>query len=291
MKNKMKKLFGEINLTWKKVILLAIIMGIYTAVVAMIPSLKYTSFHTIAVTFEVWILFGIIIIMNSKSNKDSALKCFVFFLISQPLVYLIQDVINHSHLFVTYYRFWVIWTVLCLPMGYIGYYMKKDKWWGYLILLPMIIMTAFSYSGYLSNFIFSYPKYILIVLFCISMMIIYPLYIFNNKKIKIVGVIISCILIIIITIYNIIKPPVYNTQILSSNEEHYFDDTYNVYLTDSKYGDVKVIYMDVIETYMVEADFKREGKTSMVIESPEGEKEEYKIDIKRDTYEIKKKKN
>ena len=108
-------------------------------------------------------------------------------------------------------------------MGYIGYYMKKDKWWGYLILFPMIIMNAFSYSGYLSNFIFSYPKYILIVLFCISMMIIYPLYIFNNKKIKTVGVVISSIIIIIITIYNIIKPPVYNTQILSSNEENYFD--------------------------------------------------------------------
>ena len=66
----MKKLFGDLNLTWKKIIIYSILIGIYTAVVATIPALKYTSFHTIAVTLEVWILFGILIIMNSKSNKD-----------------------------------------------------------------------------------------------------------------------------------------------------------------------------------------------------------------------------
>ena len=91
---KIKKIFGEINITWLKLIISAIMIGIYTALMALIPTLKYTSFHDITVTFEVWILFGIIIIMNSKSAVDSALKCFVFFLISQPLVYLIQVPFN-----------------------------------------------------------------------------------------------------------------------------------------------------------------------------------------------------
>lgn len=79
MQKTIKKLFGEIDLTWRKLIISAVIAGIYTAVMALIPQLHYTSFHTITVSFEVWILFGIIIIMNSKSNLDSALKCFVFF--------------------------------------------------------------------------------------------------------------------------------------------------------------------------------------------------------------------
>lgn len=47
----MKKIFGELNLTWKKLILYAIILGVYTAIVAMIPGLKYTSFNTITITF------------------------------------------------------------------------------------------------------------------------------------------------------------------------------------------------------------------------------------------------
>ena len=138
VKKLMQKLFGGIDLTWPKLILFAIIAGVLTAVIAIIPALLYTSFHAITATFEVWILFGILIILNSKSNLDSALKCFVFFLISQPLVYLIQVPFSWQGwgLF-QYYRYWFIWTVLCLPMGYIGYYMKQDKWWGYLILLPL----------------------------------------------------------------------------------------------------------------------------------------------------------
>lgn len=101
----MKKIFGGINLTWPKVIIMAIVLGIYTAIMAMLPIVNDTSFSDLTVTFEVWILFGIFIIMNSKSPKDSAFKCFVFFLISQPLVYLIQDVVNKSNLFITYYRY------------------------------------------------------------------------------------------------------------------------------------------------------------------------------------------
>ena len=106
----MKKLFGGINLTWKKLVVFSIFAGIYTAVMAMLPIAKDTSFNDLTVTFEVWIFFGIFIIMNSKSPKDSALKCFIFFLISQPLVYLVQDIIKQSNLFNTYYRFGIIRT-------------------------------------------------------------------------------------------------------------------------------------------------------------------------------------
>ena len=124
----MKKLFGEINLTWKKLIIFSIIAGVYTGVMAMLPIAENTSLDDISISFEVWILFGILIIMNSKSAKDSALKCFVFFLISQPLVYLVQ--VPFSNLgwgILNYYRNWIVWTMLTIPMGFIGYYMKKDK--------------------------------------------------------------------------------------------------------------------------------------------------------------------
>ena len=77
--DKLKKIFGGINLNWKKLIIFAIIAGVYTAIMAMLPIVKNTSFSDLTVTFEVWILCGIFIIMNSKSAKDSAVKCFVFF--------------------------------------------------------------------------------------------------------------------------------------------------------------------------------------------------------------------
>ncbi len=283
----MKKLFGEINLTWKKLIIFAIVAGIYTALMAIIPIFKHTSFETIVATFEVWIFFGIIIIMNSKSNKDSALKCFVFFLISQPIIYLLQVPFSWQHwnLF-GYYKYWFIWTIFCLPMGYIGYYMKKNKWWGYIILLPMIILTSFEYMTYLSYFTFSYPKYLLICLFCIGALIAYPLYIFENKKIRTVGVVISSLLIVIISIYGFINPLHYKTQIMSNGEKYKFDDTYKVYLEDAKYGKVEIIYLESIEDYFVQADFVKEGKTKITLEDVNGNKKIYNIDIKRDTYRI-----
>lgn len=287
MTKTIKKLFGGIDLTWPKLIIAAVAAGVYTAVMALIPAVHYTSFHTIVVTFEVWILFGILIIMNSKSNLDSALKCFVFFLISQPLVYLIQ--VPFSELgwaLFGYYRFWFIWTLLCFPMGFIGYWMKKGKWWGYLILLPMIVLTAESYMGYFSDFQFSMPRYILIVLFCACAMILYPVAIFENKKIKAAGVAISGAFIAVLTIICLLNPPVYSTEIMGNGENYQFDDTYTAYLSDKKYGDVEIRYDDGAEDYMLHADFKRAGDTVLTLVSPAGEKTEYDLHIKRDTYNL-----
>lgn len=286
----LKKLFGGIDLTWPKVIIAAVTAGAFTAAMAIIPALKYTSFNTITVTLEVWILFGIIIIMNSKSNLDSALKCFVFFLISQPLVYLIQ--VPFSSLgwgIFVYYKYWFIWTLLCLPMGFIGYYMKKDKWWGLIILLPMIVITGYSYYGYFQDFQFSMPRYILVCLFCVCAMIIYPIAVFNDKKIRTAGAVIGAAIAVVLTVLCLMRPPVYSTDLMGNNEEHPFDDTYSVYLEDPKYGDVKIVYLESINDYLLHADLKRSGDTVLTLESPAGEKTQYDVHIERTTYEIKKK--
>ena len=285
----MKKLFGEMNLTWKRTILFAIIAGVYTAIMAMIPMAKDTSFADITVSFEVWIFFGIFIIMNSKSAKDSALKCLVFFLISQPLVYLIQDAIKHSNLFITYYRNWIFWTIATIPMGFIGYYMKKDEWWGLLILAPILVFLGEHYSTYLSKTMFSFPYHLLTTLFCLITLIIYPIAIFNNKKNKIVGIVISILIIIVMTGFALSKPSVYNTTIFVNGENYKFDDTYKVYLTDESFGKVYIVFEKNIDDYMVNAEFKKTGKAELVLESPKGEKEIYEIDIKDHTYSVNKK--
>ena len=53
----MKKLFGGINLTWKKLIISAIIIAIYTAIMAIVPITKDTFFRDISIYFEWCILF------------------------------------------------------------------------------------------------------------------------------------------------------------------------------------------------------------------------------------------
>ena len=284
---KIKKLFGGIDLSWKKIIIFAILAGIYTALMAIIPQVKHTSFNTITTTLEVWIFIGIFIIMNSKSNKDSALKCFVFFLISQPLIYLIQIPFSWQGLnLLQYYKFWFILTILCLPMGYIVYYIKKDKWWGYLILLPMILITAYSYYTYLTYFTFYCPRYILISIFCVISTIMYPIILFDNQIIKIIGTIISGLIIICLTILVILNPYKYSTDILSQVDNQDITNEYKVYLKDNKYGDVSIKYIESIDSYMIHADFAKSGKTELIIETPEGEVKKYNLSIEMDTYKI-----
>ena len=208
----------------------------------------------------------------------------------QPLVYLIQVPFSELgwQLF-GYYRYWFMWTLLCFPMGFVGYWMKKDKWWGYLILLPMIALTAMSYATYFSDFLFYLPRFILLSVFCAAAMILYPVVIFKNRAIKAVGAAVGGAAVIAITVFCLLNPPVYSTEIMSNSEEHTLNDSYTVSLADDSYGDVKIVYMEDVEDYMLHADFRKGGDTVLTIASPKGEKTEYDLHIERNTYEVTKK--
>ena len=286
----MKKLFGGINLTWKKLIISAIIIGISVGLANSVSFLSNTSFTDPAVYFDLWILFGIIIIMNSKSNKDSALKCFIFFLISQPLIYLVEVPFSHMgwSLF-GYYRYWFMWTILCLPMGYIGYYLKKNKWWGLLILLPMLLLVGSSTVTYLRFMIFSFPKHILSYLFCIACTIIYPLYVLGDKKAKIIGLVIGVILIISSTVYALTNRFVYETDVLINSDKIPIDKNYKVFLKDKEYGKLSISLIKGLEEYGVHAELIKEGKTEFVLEAPDKTKRIFTLKIKRDTYDVEEK--
>ncbi|MCR5134109.1 MAG: hypothetical protein K6B12_00570 [Clostridiales bacterium] len=287
----MKKLFGEIDMTWKKVILIAVIAGLYTGLMAFLPAAKDTSFADISITFEVWILFGILIIVNSGSPLDAALKCFVFFLISQPLVYLVQVPFNvYGWGIFAYYRNWFLWTLFTFPMGYIGYYMKKDKWWGLLILAPMLAFLAFHYHRFLRDIMTAFPHHLLTILFIVVTMIIYPLYIFKDKKIRLAGLAVSIALLLAATVFAFVQGgSFYNTTLITSGGETAgleFDDTYTVRLSDDSFGEVSIVYEENIEDYMVNAAFKKEGDTQLIMTAPGGGEYVYQITVYSDHYDI-----
>ena len=245
---KVKKLFGGINLSWKKLIIFAISTAVYTATMAIIPIAKDTSFSDIAATLEWWILFGVIIICNSKSPKDSALKCFIFFLISQPLIYLLQVPFSWQgwHLF-SYYKYWFIWTLLTIPMGYIGYYIKKDNILSVIILLPMLILLAIIGIGFFSSTLKNFPHHLLSGIFCFIAIILIILGVLNKKK----NIIISFAIIAIFTI----------GYVLISNGILF--DTYKKYET---YEDLKEYGITLSDEYYISGFFSTEQGTAEIIE-------------------------
>lgn len=255
---KLKKLFGGIYLDWKKLIIFAIIAAVYTATMAIIPITKDTSFRDISITFEWWILFGIIIICNSKSKLDSALKCFVFFLISQPLIYLLQVPFSWQgwHLF-SYYKYWFIWTLLTIPMGYIGYYIKNDNILSAIILLPMLIFLGILGINYFSSMLENFPFHILSCISCFAMIVLIVLGVLSKTKLRSL-----CFIIVIITTIGFF---IYKGGISSDYETYKTLEDYNLsgdvmvsFFKGTKKGNVEVMHPG--EFYTLKLNGKRSGK-------------------------------
>lgn len=60
-------------------------------------------------------------------------------------------------------------------------------------------------------------------------------------------------------------------------------------MADDKYGDVSVEYIEGAGYYMVHADFKKQGQTELIINTPDGTIKRYDLNIELFSYELKEK--
>ena len=182
------KLYGGISLTWPAVILYAVGTAVLTTIFLVVPIFRDTSFMRMGETLEAWIFFAVIIIANGNTPLESALKTFVFFLISQPLIYLFQVPFSWQGwgLF-RYYKYWFVLTLCTFPTALIGWYIRKKNWLSLLILMPVLILLAYFCEDGLEHVIHQFPKLLIMAVFCILQVLIY-LYTFTEKiSQKIVG--------------------------------------------------------------------------------------------------------
>ena len=177
-----KKLFGGLKMSWPRVILFALIAGAFTALMALVAP-NGSSFRQIAVNAEAWVLFAILIITNCDKPLEAACKTFVFFLISQPLVYLIQVPFQADgwQIF-RYYPYWFIITLLTFPGAFLGWYIKRDDFWAGLILSVMLVLLIWHGVQYLRNLILYFPNYLISVLFCFALVPLLIFGIFRKKS-------------------------------------------------------------------------------------------------------------
>lgn len=187
-----KKLFGGIEMTWKRVLILSVVTGVISGALLCVPFLEDTSLTDNGASYEWWIFFAIFIITNCKKPLEAACKTFIFFLISQPLIYLVQVPFCWLHWGIfAYYPPWFIQTLLTFPGAFLGWFVTKKKWYSLLILSPMLALLAVTGMSYLHGVLYQPPWHLLTVIFCIAVMYVLVLGIFENKKLIIAGCVIN----------------------------------------------------------------------------------------------------
>lgn len=160
--------FGDYNMTWPKVLIFALITAVITAAVCIIKPLGNTSLHDIAVYPDMWILFAVFITVNCRKWWEAALKCFVFFLVSQPLIYLMQVPFSADGWGIfRYYKYWFIITLLTLPGGAIAFLLKKRNALSVIILSVANGYFAYAAIRYFEEQSFNFPNHLLSGILCV----------------------------------------------------------------------------------------------------------------------------
>ncbi len=260
------KLYGGINMSWITVILYAVATAVLTVIFLLVPVFSYTSFERMGVTLESWIFFAIIIMANCKKPIESAIKTFVFFLISQPLIYIFQ--VPFSSLgwgIVSYYVNWIPWTIATFPMAYVGWYITKKNWLSLLILSPMLYILT---SDYVHGFQFTFnhfPHLLVMAVFCLGQVLMY-LYTFTDNSLqKVLGFILPLIAVIIVLL--VIPPLGINASqflpddpVLSENAVVEIEDSKNITITIEATGEnsmIRIQAADFVDTGFVIRDNDR----------------------------------
>lgn len=246
------KIFGGLNITWPKLVVFAVLMGLYTALMAMLVP-DGNSFHDIAVTPEWWVLPAVIIIVNSKKPLESALKTFVFFLISQPLVYLFQVPFSDMGwgLF-GYYRYWFMVTLLTFPGGFVAWYIKKGKWYSALILSIATIYLAFAGTSYITEMIEHFPNHLLTIVYCFGIISVFIFAILKDKVSRLISIALTAIGLIVFVVTGFGGEPfeAYNNTFLTENNITFVGEPYvSALLSDGADGGAELISSDVGYTF------------------------------------------
>ena len=267
LKRLTEKLYGGLPMSWPAVILYALGSAVLTAFFLIVPVFKNTSFQRMGETMEAWVFFAVIIMANCKTPAESARKTFAFFLFSQPLIYLFQVPFSWQgwHLF-AYYPYWLIWTILTIPMAFAGWYINKKNWLSLLILTPVLFaLTEYSIAAFRFSFR-HFPLRLVTAVFCLAQVLLY-LYVFtSNLRQKLLGFVLPAAAVLVLLLM---------TPELEINAAYFLPD--NPILTDAAIvtvEDAAIAEVSIAETgedSMIHIHSTRYGVTSMAIQDGERE--------------------
>lgn len=275
-----RKLFGGFEMTWKRLIIFAVLAGIYTALMAILVP-DGNSFHDIAVTVEAWVLLAIIVIANCKKPLEAAIKTFVFFLISQPLVYLLQVPFNaYGWGIFAYYPYWFKITLLTFPGAFVGWYIKKDNIVAGIIFSVAAAILIMTGVGYVSGFPHYFPNHLLSAIYCFAIVPVMTYGLFSKKESRITVFLLS-IATLVAAMIIIGGGKMYESyRSLSDYGFEYGNEPYVQYYSGTKKGEV--VILDTGEYYNLKLNGYSDGEYEFTIEDNSGKKLNFRYYIDND---------
>ncbi len=180
------------KMTWKKIVLLAVVSGVLTGLINCVDILQETSFTVPAVTPELWLVLALWIVLKCEAVKEAMMKTFVFFLISQPLVYLVEVPFKADGwgLF-RYYPFWGMMTVLTIPCAYLAFQIRKRNPFSTLVVSGGTAFLAYSMIYYGDAMMASFPRYLLHEIFCAVCIGVMIVKLIPGKKERVISLILT----------------------------------------------------------------------------------------------------
>lgn len=176
-------------MSWPFVLVFAVVSAAVTAGLNIIPALKDTSLQDIAINYDVLILFAIFIVVNCKKWWEASLKTFVCFLVSQPLIYLIEVPFSADGFgLFRYYKYWFIVTLLTLPGAAIAYQIKRNDTLSLIVLSVATGFLGFIAPTHLYKTISNFPHHLISFIFCVAVPVVLVFIILDTKWHRAVGV-------------------------------------------------------------------------------------------------------
>lgn len=260
------KRFTNSEMTWVKVLLLAVATAVLTAVLKLITPLDGTSFQDIAINLECWMLFAVFIIVNCKKWYEAVLKTFVFFLVSQPLIYLIQVPFDEEGFgLFRYYEYWFKITLLTLPGAAIAYQIKRRDILGAAVLSVGIAFLGYMAAEYFWDVKAVFPRHLLSMCFCILLAVFFILTLIDRKVLRIAA---AGVLTVSLTVSLILVKPIFTQTLLPAG------GSWTVTAEDPSVADILTG-----EDASVTVKAKKDGTTFVTAVNEEGETREFLITV------------
>ena len=205
----LSKIIKPKEFTYRCVLWLAIACGVITGLLLdvellKIEAIKDNSFFNMGICFEFWVFVTMIIVSRTQKPLEAACKVFLFFLISQPLVYLVKVPFDSRGwgVFVDY-KGWFIWTLLTFPGAFVAWFTNKKNNLGIVIFMVAILFLSYEFAQHFATLITNFPFQIIACAFILFQMVCYVMS-FNGRRRAVFGAL-TALSVIAITILFVVE--------------------------------------------------------------------------------------